>query len=192
MRRLVAISASAILTLAVQVMAVQIRPADAAARAKGQWKIESRHSPVAGRTSHSAVIISRARNSSLPQHDPFRLQLASLQLLCFDGAPVVRIHFSQRNGARNHQTLSYRAAGQERRQPPVRLLSDLRTFIIDDRDAVIRFANDMRAANMLWVELFALTTGMSVADFRVEFADTALGIAYADCPLTSKPASAGR
>jgi hypothetical protein len=166
--------------------------ADAAPRGKGQWRIEARQSPIAGKTQYSAVIISRARNSSLPRHDPFALQLASLQLMCFDGAPIVRLHFSQRNGSRNHLQLSYRAAGQERRQPPFRLLSDLRTFIIDERAAVIQFANDMRAANMLWVELFALTTGMSVTDFRVEFADTALDIAYADCPLKTPAKTTGR
>ena len=73
----------------------------------GEWKVGQRADRVADQPIQSAVLISRSRNVLAGRTD-YMPQEVSLQLMCFDGAPVVRFYFSHEIGANRNSRLNYR------------------------------------------------------------------------------------
>lgn len=150
----------------------------------GEWRVEGRTDRVADQPSVTAVNITRSRNARV---HPFELQLASLQLLCFDNAPVVRFQFSHNVGSNRNSRLSYRFDQNPGRDVEVRILRDQKTIVIEDPDNVLRFADEMRNAGNLIVQVHSLTASMSSADFKVAGAPAVIDAAYAGCPLPNTP-----
>jgi len=125
-------------------------------------------------------MVTRSRNTKV---HPFQLQLATLQLLCFDSGPVVRLHFSHSVGSNRNSRLTYRFDQNPGRDVDARILLDRKTVIIEDPNEVVRFADEMRTATNLIVQVHSLATSMSSADFKVAGAPAAIDAAYAGCPL---------
>jgi hypothetical protein len=153
------------------------------AAAAGEWKIEKRTDRVSDRPQFSAVLITRSRSASAAQAAPTVPQLASLQLMCFDGAPVVRLHFVHEVGSNRNSRLAYRFDGNPTRSVNARVLQDFRTIMIEDETDVARFADELRSASRLSVQVTSLVRGASSADFKVEGGAVALDAAFSACPL---------
>lgn len=146
----------------------------------GDWKIEGRTDRVSDKPSFTAATVTRSRNSRV---HPLELQLAMLQLLCFDNGPVVRLHFTHRVGSNRNSRLTYRFDQNPGRDVDVRILQDFKTVMIEDPNDVVRLADEMRTAGTLIVQVHSLTNSTSSADFKVGGAPAAIDAAYAGCPL---------
>lgn len=150
----------------------------------GAWDIEGKIDRVSDKPNYVAGMLTRARSSST---ELFKLELANLQLLCFDDAPVVYFKFANKVGSNRYSRLSYRFDGNAGQSVNVRILPDSKTIVIDDRNDVARFVDEMRTASNLIVQVFSLTKFLSTADFKVEGAQKAIDAVYAGCPLPQKP-----
>lgn len=154
----------------------------------GEWKIEGRTDRVSDKPHFTASLVTRSRNARVEHSDPMALQLATLQLGCFDNGPVVRVHFSHAVGSNRNSRLSYRFDQNPGRDAKVRILQDLKTIVIEDRDEVVRFTDEMRSANNLIVQVKSLNTAMSSVDFKVGGAPAAIDAVFAGClPAAQKP-----
>jgi hypothetical protein len=157
----------------------------------GEWKVEQRADRVADKPVQSAVLIARSRNANASVQSPVTPQLASLQLLCFDGDPVVRFHFTVDVGSNRNSRLTYKVNNSPARRPNARILQDFQTIMIEDKKDVAQFATDLRGARRLDVTVTALVNGMTVVDFNVEGAPAAIDAAFATCPLPAPQVSGG-
>jgi hypothetical protein len=154
----------------------------------GEWKIEQRADRVAEKPMATAGLIERSRNANASAQSPVTPQLASLQLLCFDGDPVVRFHFSVDIGSNRNARLTYKVDNGPARRPNARILQDFQTVMIEDKKDVAQFAADLRGAKRLDVSVTALVNGMTIVDFNVEGAPAAIDAAFAACPPLAQPA----
>ncbi len=154
----------------------------------GEWKIEQRADRVAEKPMATAGLIARSRNANASAQSPVTPQLASLQLLCFDGDPVVRFHFSVDVGSNRNTRLTYKVDNDPARKPNARILQDFQTVMIEDKKDVAQFAADLRGAKRLDVSVSALVNGMTIVDFNVEGAPAAIDAAFATCPPPAQPA----
>ena len=146
----------------------------------GAWDIEGKIDRVSDKPRYAASMLTRSRST---KSELFQLELAQLQLLCFDNAPVVYFRLQEKVGSNRNSRLSYRFDQNPGREVRVRVMHDLRTIMIEGQDDVVRFVDEMRASSNLIVQVFSLTEFMSTADFKVEGAETAIEAAYAGCPL---------
>lgn len=146
----------------------------------GAWDIEGKIDRVSDKPNYAAGMLTRSRSSSV---EPFKLELANLQLLCFDNAPVVYFKFTDKVGSNRNSRLSYRFDRNPGHSVNVRILRDSKTIVIEDHNDVARFIDEMRTASDLIVQVFSLTEFLSTADFKVEGAQKAIDAVYAGCPL---------
>ncbi len=153
----------------------------------GEWKVEQRADRVADQPIQSAVLVTRSRNENVARQKPADLQQASLQLLCFDGEPVVRFFFTHDVGSNRNSRLAYKFDGRPAVRPNARVLQDFQTVMLEDRKDVAAFANGMRDAKRLDVTLGSLNSVNSIAEFNVEGAATAIEASYKTCPLPAAP-----
>ena len=155
-----------------------------ATTASGNWKIEKQVDRITGVPVPSATnIINNASNTFAE-----RPGLASLQLTCFDGQPMVRFAFEFKVGTDPNSTLGYRfdeKPGHD--NVAVRFLQEHRTVVIEDRAAIITFVNELTTSNALVVRLRSLTAGRTTADFKLNGAPAAIEAAFTGCPLTPPP-----
>jgi len=154
----------------------------------GEWKVEQRADRVADKPVQSAVLITRSRNANVSKQSPTAPQMASLQLLCFDGDPVVRFYFSSDVGSNKNSRLTYKADTSPARKTNARVLQDFQTVMLEDKKEVAQFAADLRGAKRLDVTVTALINGMTTAEFNVDGAAAAIDAAFATCPLPAQPA----
>jgi hypothetical protein len=154
----------------------------------GEWKVEQRADRVADKPVQSAVLITRSRNAIVSKQDPIAPQVASLQLLCFDGDPVVRLHFSSDVGSDRNSRVTYKVDNAPPRRPGARILQDFQTVMLENKKDVAQFAADLRGAKRLDVTVTALINGMTTAEFKVDGAAAAIDTAFASCPLPGQPA----
>ena len=154
----------------------------------GEWKVEQRTDRVADKPVQSAVLTTRSRNANVSKQSPTAPQMASLQLLCFDGAAVVRLQFSSDVGSDRNTRMTYKADGNSARKPAARVLQDFQTVMIEDKKDVTQFANDLRGAKRLDVTISSLTNGMTTAEFNVDGAPAAIDASFENCPLPAPPA----
>ncbi|WP_147413703.1 hypothetical protein [Pseudorhodoplanes sinuspersici] len=145
----------------------------------GEWIIEGKIDRVSDKPSYQASVLTRSRSYKA---EPFQLELADLQLLCFDNAPVVYFKFLTKVGSNRNSRLSYRFDQNPGHNVNVRILRDSKTIVIEDQDEVVRFVDEMRTASNLIVQVFSLTEFLSTADFKVEGAQKAIDAVYAGCP----------
>ena len=167
----------------------QVAPA---AAPTGDWKIEQRPDRISGTAQATALLIARSSNARTARSRPALAQMASLQLMCFDKAPVVRLHFNYRIGANRSATIAYRFDEKPGRDANARILPDFQTIVIQEPDDVMRFADELRTANALFVRVSSLIVGQSTAEFRVLGGQVAIDAAYAACPLPAASKRASR
>ena len=146
----------------------------------GAWEIEGKVDRVSDKPNYVASILTRSRNYGA---EPLALELANLQLLCFDNAPVVYFKFTEKVGSNRNSRLTYRFDQNPGHSVTVRILRDSKTIVIENHDDVARFVDEMRTASNLIVQVFSLTQFLSTADFKVEGAQKAIDAVYAGCPL---------
>ena len=150
----------------------------------GEWEIEGKIDRVSDKPNYAAGILTRSRNSKA---ELFTLELATLQLRCFDNVPVVYFKFFEKVGSNRNSRLSYRFDQNPGHDVKVRILRDDKTIVIENQDDVVRFVDQMRTANTLIVQVFSLTEFLSTADFKVEGAQKAIDAVYAGCPPRPSP-----
>lgn len=156
-------------------------PPSAETAAAGAWRIEQRHDPINGTTATAMV--------GKPVVDPKTLVFHKtlLQLMCFDGAPIVRFAFDFNVGAANSTTLSYRFDDNPPR-PNIKshlVGRDVKVVTIEDRAAVAQFAQELAAANVLHLQIASLTRGRLNIDYPVAGGAAAIEASYATCPVGS-------
>lgn len=160
----------------------------------GEWKIEHRADRVAEQPVQSAVLVTRSRNANAAKQKPGEAQVASLQLMCFDGDPVVRLHFSLDVGSDRNTRMTYRFDSRPAAKPNARILQDFQTVMIEDKKDVAAFAAGLADAKRLDVTVSSLIGGQTTADFNVEGGAAAVEASFKTCPLpaTPPPKPAGR
>ena len=136
----------------------------------------------------------RSRNERQQQlrYPQAQLQTGSLQLGCFDNAPVVRLAFNHRIGSNRTSTLSYRFDDNPGRDAPARFLQTYSTAVIEDPKEVARFVEQLRASGTLYVRVMSHVAGTSTVEFPLKGAPMAIDAAYQTCPVDSlsKPRTA--
>lgn len=158
-----------------------------AATAAGEWKIEKRTDTLSDKPQFGATLLTRSRNARQAQHAPAALQIASLVLMCFDNAPIVRLHFTHPVGSDRNSRLAYRFDDRPAQDANARILMNYQTVVIEEDKDVARFVEELRAAKTLAVRISSLVVGATLADFRVEGAGAAIDAAFSGCPLRSMP-----
>ena len=155
--------------------------ANPATTASGNWKIEKQVDRITGVPVPSAtIIIDNASNSSEEYTKP-----ASMQLTCFDGKPIVRFAFDFKVGTDPNSTIGYRFDDKPGHDNvAARFLQQHQTVVIEDRAAVVTFANELASSNVLLVRIRSLNAGRTTAEFKLDGAAAALEAAFAGCPLT--------
>jgi hypothetical protein len=147
--------------------------------------VERQIDRVTGAPVANAFVI--ARNTS--NTDILFPSLGSLSIGCFKGQPVVRFSFDFKVGASRNSALGYSFDSRPGGEVNARILRDERTVMIEDRNEVLRFVNEMMTSNSLYVRIRSLNAGRSSAEFDLAGAPTAIASAYTDCPIApDKPA----
>ena len=147
----------------------------------GNWKIEKQTDRITGVPVPSAMLIVDNASNSFADY----AKMASMQLTCFDGKPMVRFAFEFKVGTDPNSTLGYRFDDKPGHDNiAARFLQEYRTVVIEDRAAVTTFANELAASNTLVIRIRSLATGRTTAEFKLDGAPAALEAAFAGCPLT--------
>ena len=160
----------------------------------GAWKIERGYDRILGKPAGVAQLDARSRNERQQQlrYPRDQLQFGSLQLSCFDNAPVIRLVFNHRIGSNRTSTLSYRFDDNPGRDAEVRFLNTFTTAVIEDPKEVARFVEQLRASNTLYVRVMSHVAGTSTVEFPLKGAPMAIEAAYQSCPVDAaqKPRTA--
>ena len=154
----------------------------------GDWKIERGYDRILGKPAATAELSARSRNVRQQElrYPQVQLQTGSLQLGCFDNAPVVRIVFSHRVGSNRTSTLSYRFDHNPGRDAPARFLQTYTTAVIEDPNEVARFIEQLRTSNTLYVRVMSHVAGTSTVEFALKGAPMAIDAAYQTCPIDTR------
>jgi hypothetical protein len=160
----------------------------------GDWKIERGHDRILGKPAATAELQARSRNVRQQQqrYPQVQLQTGSLQLGCFDNAPIVRIAFNHRVGSNRTSILSYRFDDKPGRDAPARFLQTFSTAVIEDPKEVATFVEQLRSSGTLYVRIMSHVAGTSTVEFPLKGAPVAIDAAYQTCPIDSaaKPRTA--
>lgn len=160
----------------------------------GAWKIERGYDRILGKPAGVAQLDARSRNERQQQlrYPRDQLQIGSLQLSCFDNAPVIRLVFNHRIGSNRTSTLSYRFDDSPGRDAEVRFLNTFTTAVIEDPKEVARFVEQLRGSNTLYVRVMSHVAGTSTVEFPLKGAPMAIEAAYQSCPVDAaqKPRTA--
>ena len=174
----------AVVCLALVLAACAGTPPSADAPNASAWRIEQRRDPIMGASATAMVGKSVGDPKTLAVHQTL------LQLMCFDGAPIVRFAFDFNIGAANSTTLSYRFDDKPG-HPGVKtklIGREVKVITIEDRAAVAQFAEELAGSNVLTVQIASLTRGRVTIDYPVTGGAAAIEASYATCPIaTDKP-----
>jgi hypothetical protein len=159
----------------------------AAAPEAGQWKIDRGYDRIAGKPTATAELVARSRNEREQdrRYPQVQLQLGSLQLQCFDNAPVVRLEFNHRVGSNRTSTLSYRFDGNPGRDAQARFLQTFKVAVIEDPTEVAQFVDQLRSSATLYVRVMSHVAGTSSVEFALKGAPAAIDAAFQNCPVDS-------
>lgn len=151
----------------------------------GDWKIERGYDRILGKPAGTAQLVARSRNERQQQlrYPQGQLQTGSLQLGCFDNAPVVRFAFNHRVGSNRTSTLSYRFDNNPGRDAQARFLQTYSTAVIEDPKEVALFLEQLRTAGTLYVRVMSHVAGTSTVEFPLKGAPVAIDAAYQACPV---------
>lgn len=162
----------------------------------GNWKIVRGYDRILGKPSGTAELLARSRNANEQElrYPQVQLQIGSLQLQCFENAPVVRLEFNHRIGSNRTSTLSYRFDGNPGHDARARFLQTYKTAVIEDRKEVAQFVEQLRTASTLYVRVMSHVAGTSSVEFALKGAPAAIDAAFQNCPIepASRPRTAGR
>lgn len=159
----------------------------ASAPEAGNWKIDRGYDRILGEPSAVAQLNSRSRNERQAQRRyPYdQLQLGSLQLTCFDNAPVIRLEFNHRIGSNRTSVLSYRFDENPGRDTQARFLATYRIALIEDAKEVAQFVDQLRASSKLYVRVVSHVAGTTSVEFSLKGAPLAIDAAFQSCPIDS-------
>jgi hypothetical protein len=155
----------------------------------GNWKIQRGHDRILGKPTGFAEINARSRNAELTGAR-YALQIGSLQLTCFENAPVIRLEFNHRIGSNRTSVLSYRFDESAGRDPLVRFLPTYKIALIEDPKEVEQFVEQLRVSNKLYIRVTSHIAGTSTVEFPLKGAPAAIDAAFQNCPIN--PASRPR
>lgn len=163
----------------------------ASAPEAGNWTIERSYDRILGKPAGLARLNARSRNAELTG-PRYALQLGSLELTCFDNAPVVRLEFNHRVGSNRTSILSYRFDENPGRDAQARFLQTYKLAVIEDAKEVAQFVGQLRTANKLYVRVVSHVAGTTTVEFLVKGAPAAIDAAFQNCPVdsASKPRAA--
>jgi len=153
----------------------------------GEWKVGQRADRVADLPIQSAGLTTRSRNAKAEREAAGIPLNASLQLICFDGDPVVRFFFSHEVGSDRNSRLTYKFDNKPAAKPNARILQDFQTVMLEDKKDVAAFTNDLREAKKLDITVSGVVAGNTIAEFNVEGAAAAIETSYKTCPLPAAP-----
>lgn len=158
----------------------------------GAWKIERGQDRILGKPAGAAQLSARSRNTRQQElRYPYdQLQLGSLHLSCFENAPVVRFEFNHRIGSNRTSVLSYRFDDKPGHDAQARFLHTFKVALIEDRNEVARFVEQLRQSNTLYVRVVSHVAGTSTVEFPLKGAPVAIDAAYQACPIDTRPARA--
>lgn len=153
----------------------------------GLWRIERGEDRITGLPISSSILPASATTST----HQLIARNASLQLLCFQNAPVVRIAFHDRVGSNRNSMLGYRFDDRPGKEAEARFLRDYKTVVIEDPDEVAAFADALMTARQLYVRIRSLNNPRTSAEFALEGGAEAVKAAYAGCPVKQGAKRAG-
>jgi hypothetical protein len=146
----------------------------------GNWRIGRQVDRITGAPISSAYLMTRTvSNGTVLFPAP-----AQMQLLCFKDQPAVLLAFTFQVGSNRNAELGYRFDDKPGHQTSARFVDDYKTVVIEDRNEVTRFVNEMAASNVLYVLIRSLNHGRSSAEFHLDGAPAAINAALASCPVT--------
>ena len=149
--------------------------------AAGNWRIEREVDRITGAPISSAHLGTRTvSNASVVFPPP-----ADIQLTCFKDQPVIVFAFLFKIGSTRNAELSYRFDDKPGHMAQVRFTDDYQRAVIEDRNEVARFTDEMATSNVLYVLIRSINRGRTSAEFRPEGAPAAIGAAFAGCPLNA-------
>jgi hypothetical protein len=147
----------------------------------GEWKIERQTDRVTGSNITSASLFTRNASHSAVDF----AKTAQLQLICFEGKPVVRFSFDFKIGSDKNSMLGYRfddKPGHDNVES--RVLIGYTVIVIEDKTAVAQFVDELLNSNQLYLRIRSLNGGRTTAEFRVGGAAAAVQAGFAECPVT--------
>ena len=150
------------------------------------WKIDQKEDSITGLPTATAWI--RTLNST--SSGSWDSRPVVLQLMCFKGSPIVRLHFQHRVGANRSATVAYRFDQKTGRDVSATFLPDFKTIIVEEKSEVEQFLSELTSSSRLLVRITSLYAGRTTAEFALTGAPDAIAAAYAPCPL--KPETAGK
>jgi hypothetical protein len=152
--------------------------------AAGDWNIRRGYDRILGKPTATASLLTRGRNTNT---HPLTANFTSIQLLCFDNVPIVRMDFLHKVGSNRTSVVHYRFDDNPGRSVTARFLQNYKTVVIEERDDVARFVDELRASRKLYVRVSSHLAGTSIVDFDIRGAEIAADAAYQNCPLASPP-----
>lgn len=157
----------------------------------GNWKIQRGYDRILGKPTGFAELNARSRNAEVAGAR-YALQIGSLQLTCFENAPVIRFEFNHRVGSNRTSVLSYRFDETAGRDPQVRFLQTYKIALIEDPKEVEQFVEQLRVSSKLYIRVTSHIAGTSTVEFPLKGAPAAIEAAYQNCPIdpASKPRTA--
>ena len=153
----------------------------------GNWRVERGTDRVTGAPISSAVLPTRSVSTTKIIYPP----PAHIQLSCFKEAPAVTIHFEFKIGSTRNAEFGYRFDDKPGHIGDVRFVDDYKSVIIENKDEVARFVNEMTTSNVLYVLIRSFTVGRTTAEFHLEGAPEAINAALAGCPVKPPAPTSG-
>ncbi len=154
--------------------------ANPATTTSGNWKIEKQIDRITGVPVPSAILIIDNASNSFAEY----AKLASMQLTCFEGKPMVRFAFEFKVGTDPNSFLGYRFDEKPGHDNiAARFLQEYRTVVIEDRTAVTTFANELATSSVLVIRIRSLAAGRTTAEFKLDGAPAAIAAEFTGCPL---------
>jgi hypothetical protein len=147
----------------------------------GQWKFERRPDPITGAQVTTAWLhISRYQFLGESYE-------GELQLACFKTRPVIRLAFNLKVGSDRTAALAYRFDENKGRFAKAKFFSREKIILIDNKEEVTEFVDQLRSAQILFLRVTRLRAGTFTAKFPVHGASHAIDAAFAECQVNEKP-----
>lgn len=151
----------------------------------GSWSIDKQADRITGAPLSGAIVYTLTSNNSMSDVSNRR---ASLQLICFENRPIVRLAFDYKVGTDRNTSFGYRFVDKPGRDNvESRILLGYQVMVIEDNAALAQFLDDLRGSAMLYVRLRSLNAGRTTAEFKVDGAEAAIEASYEGCPLQPAP-----
>ncbi len=148
----------------------------------GNWQIEHQLDRITGAPISSAILVTRKVSNGKVIYPG----AAQLQLSCFKQQPTalflfpVKVVGSNRNGE-----FGYRFDDKPGHIAKARFVDNHRSAVIEDKDEVTRFVNEMATSNVLYIFIRSLDEPRTTAEFNLDGAPAAISAGLTSCPLSA-------